>query len=259
MYYIGFSNKYYTLWNIEEETSSLGNGCNYVITHYWYIKNISFDKDKAFAQYPEAVFDENLCGMTRSWSSRPKEVWTCVDVFRFGKYKFDKIAENTDTSYIEWYWGNIDGEHKEFVGEVLKSRGYEIRTQTYTYRDYNTGKMRENTHTWLVSPEMLEEEKKANDLKNQIMNKFNNHENFELYIEHNIDSDGEIEIDDITYKFEEVKENCYNGYIYYLPVINGKAKRIKNKNIIITDYDFEYLDENNEYPLINIKNFEIKK
>ena len=92
MYYIGFSNKYYTLWNIEEETRSLGNGCNYVITHYWYVKNISFDKDKAFAQYPEAVFDENLRGMTRSWSSRPKEVWTCVDVFRFGKYKFDKIA-----------------------------------------------------------------------------------------------------------------------------------------------------------------------
>ena len=40
---IGFANKFYTLWNITEETKSLGNGCNYVVTHYTYIKNISFD------------------------------------------------------------------------------------------------------------------------------------------------------------------------------------------------------------------------
>ena len=42
---IGFANKFYTLWNITEETKSLGNGCNYVVTHYTYIKNISFDKE----------------------------------------------------------------------------------------------------------------------------------------------------------------------------------------------------------------------
>ena len=256
---IGFSNKYYTLWRIEEETRPLGNGCTYVVTHYNYIKNISFDKDKAFAQYPEAVFDENLRGIRKSWSSKPVEVWTCVDVFRFGKYKFQKIAENSDTNYIAWYWDNISDSHKDYVGQVLKSRGYEIRTQTYTYRDYNTGKMRENTHTWLVSPEMLKEEKKANELKTRMLNKFNNHEIIELHIDYNVDSDGEIEINDITYKFEEVKENCYQGFIYYLPVINGKAKRIKNKDIIITDYDFEYFDDSNKYPLIIIKNFEIKK
>ena len=91
---IGFSNKYYTLWQIEEETRPLGNGCNYVVTHYYYIKNISFDKDKALAKYPNASLDENLRGKTASWSSRPKEVWTNVDVFRFGKYKFEKSKDN---------------------------------------------------------------------------------------------------------------------------------------------------------------------
>ena len=34
---IGFTNKYYTLWDIVEETRPLGNGHNYVITHFNYM------------------------------------------------------------------------------------------------------------------------------------------------------------------------------------------------------------------------------
>ena len=47
---IGFTNKFYTLWNITEETKPLGNGCNYVVTNYTYIKNIYFDKETALAK-----------------------------------------------------------------------------------------------------------------------------------------------------------------------------------------------------------------
>ena len=63
---IGFTNKFYTLWEITEETRPLGNGHNYVVTHYTYIKNISFDKETALAKYPNAIFDDSLRGKTRS-------------------------------------------------------------------------------------------------------------------------------------------------------------------------------------------------
>ena len=51
-------------------------------------------------------------------------------------------------------------------------------------------------------------------------------------------------IDDLIYfdwqseykfKFKEGNEYYYKGYTYYLPVLNGKSKRIKNKTIVITD------------------------
>ena len=243
---IGFSNKYYTLWQIEEETRPLGNGCNYVVTHYYYIKNISFDKDKALAKYPNASLDENLRGKTASWSSRPKEVWTNVDVFRFGKYKFEKIEENTDTDYLTWYWEQIYDDHKDYVLGILKNRGYVLRTNEFGY-------------SYLMSPEMLKKEELTNNFKKQMINKFNNHENIQLHIECNPDFDGEININDITYKFEEVKENYYQGFEYYLPVLNGKAKRIKNKDITITNYEVIYLDNNNESILVVIKDFIVNK
>ena len=41
---IGYTNKYYTLWQITKESKPLGNGHNYIIIHYNYIKNISYDK-----------------------------------------------------------------------------------------------------------------------------------------------------------------------------------------------------------------------
>ena len=52
---IGFANKYYTLWQISEETKPLGNGRSMVVTHYTYVKNISFDKETALAKYPGAL------------------------------------------------------------------------------------------------------------------------------------------------------------------------------------------------------------
>ena len=83
---IGFTNKYYTLWEIWEEHRPLGNGRSYVITHYNYIKNISFDRETAISKYPELPIDETLRGHTRSWNST-KEVWDNVDTFRRGTGK----------------------------------------------------------------------------------------------------------------------------------------------------------------------------
>ena len=119
---IGFTNKYYTLWEISEETRPLGNGRSYIVTHYNYIKNISFDKETAISKYPNAVIDENLRGKTQSWETK-KEVWDNVDTFRFGKYKGEKIT-GSDISYLEWYWDQVYSDHKDYVSKILKENGY---------------------------------------------------------------------------------------------------------------------------------------
>jgi len=246
---IGFTNKFYTLWQITEETKPLGNGHNYIVTHYNYIKNISFDKKTALAKYPNATLDENLRGKTQSWNTE-KEVWDNVDVFRFGKYKYEKI-DNTDLNYLAWYWNQIYGDHKEYVGEILKANGYEIRINAYI--DYSG-----ETHTdeYLVSPNELELERKNNEVLNEIETKLNNGETIEFTPECNPDELGDCRIGDIIYHFNEVKENYYQGWIYYLPVVNGKQKRIKNKNIVVTKYTYT---RNNSVITINIEDFKIEK
>lgn len=243
---IGFSNRYYTLWEVTEENKDLGNGSHLKITHYYYLKNISFIKKKAMEKYPDAIVNENLRGTTKYFKTE-KLIFDTVDTFRFGKYKFNKIAESEDISYIAWYWDNIfDDAHKNFVTEFLKSKGYEVRK-------YSTGV------EYLMSPEELIEEAKELAVKNSMIKKFQNHEEFSLDIQYNPDFEGEMTIDDIIYQFEEVKENCYQGCYYYLPVLNGKAKRIKNKTITITDYDVFNLDDNNVTIIVRIKDFIINK
>ena len=241
---IGFANKFYTLWNITDETRPLGNGCNYVVTHYTYIKNISFDKETALAKYPNATLDENLRGKTASWSSQPKEVWDNVNCFRFGKFKYETIDSKADNGYIEWYWDQLPlGDHKDYVSSYLEGLGYEIRS-------WGDG------HQYLMSPEALENEKENIRIANSLEEKLNNGEIIEFTPEYNPDEDGNIRIGDVIYHFNEVKENWYNGFYYYLPVINGKQKRIKNKKLTITKYTYTRTEN---IITINIDEFNINK
>ena len=175
---IGFANKFYTLWQITEDTKPLGNGHSYVTTHYNYIKNISFDKETALTKYPGAILDESLRGKTTSWESQ-KEVWDNVDTFRFGKYSYMKITEVDNTNYIEWYWNQVYGEHKTYVGEVLKSRGYEIRSWESELEDG-----RKLANQYLVSPEELELERIHNDELKMMIEKCKNNEMFEFIPEY---------------------------------------------------------------------------
>lgn len=247
---IGFTNKFYTLWEITEETHPLGNGHNYIVTHYTYIKNISFDKETALAKYPNAIFDDNLHGKTRTWEST-KEVWDNVDVYRFGKYKYEKI-DNRDLNYLAWYWDNIFVEdHKKFVEDILIANGYEIRTHTYTnYRG------EEVSSKYLMTPKDLENERKNNEEFNKTLAELKAGNPINLFIESNPDAEGYYIDSNVNYHFQEVKENWYNGFTYYLPVLNGKAKRIKNKNIIIKKYTYTV---NNKVINIEVLDFEIVK
>jgi len=249
-YAIGFANKFYTLWSITEETKPLGNGRSYMITHYMFIKNISFEKEVAMKKYPNIPVVENLRGKTASWYTT-KEVWDNVDTFRFGKYKYDKIETVNDLAYIAWYWNQIDGEHKAYVSDILKTNGYEIRTNTYTtYYDET------RTAEYLMSPEDLANERMNLAEFNVILNKCKNNETIEIIPEYNLDDKGDYRNGDVIFHFNNIKENWYNGYPYYLPVLNGKSKRFKNKNVKINKYSYEL---NNNVITINVEEFTINK
>ena len=250
---IGFANKFYTLWHITEDTKPLGNGHSYVITHYTFVKNISFDKETALAKYPEAIFDENLRGKTISWETK-KEVWDNVDTFRFGKYNGQKINETDDLNYIEWYWEQIGGDHKVYVSHYLESIGYEIRT--WTWENSNGQKI---DNQYLVSPETIENMRKAAAELKLFIDKCKNNEIFEVVPTKNLDYNGEFRDGDVIYKFENFKLMEYAGYEYGLPLDSkGRAKRIKNKNLKITKYTYN-VDNDLNILTITCKDFEIMK
>ena len=247
---IGFANKFYTLWDVTEDTRPLGNGRSYVITHFCFIKNISFDKETAIAKYPEAPIDENLRGKTASWDSQ-KEVWDNVDTFRFGKYQYRKIEEVNDLNYTAWYWDQVCMEHKEFVSEFLKKNGYEIRTRTW-----KTYEGQDRTDEYLMSPEALENEKAEAEKLIVDENVLKSGDTLSFMCEYNLDENGEVCDGNFTFKFPEIKEMEYRGWPYWLPMKNGKAKRIKNKNVVVTKYTYT---RNNYGFTVSVIDFEIVK
>lgn len=248
---IGFTNKYYTLWEVYEDVKDLGYGHKEVVTHHTYIKNISFDKETALKQYPDAILDENLRGRTQSWETT-KEVWDNVDTFRFGKFKYKKIDSKADNDYLEWYWNQIYGDHKDYVSEVLKSRGYEIR-----YWESENEDGTKTVNQYLMSPESLMIEKINLEEFNKTIEKCKRNEIFEFVPEYNLDEEGDYRNGDVIFHFNDIKEMYYSGYSYYLPLDKkGKAKRFKNKNVKITKYSYT---KNNKIIIINVEEFEIMK
>lgn len=229
---IGFTNKMYTLW---QKTFIENNYGGY--DTYTYVKNISMDFEEAKKQYPNAEIDLTLRGhkeITRMVFEKPQYN---DDEFSFGKYAGQKIAESTDYNYLEWYYGQIDGDttRKEIIKSILEPLGYGFRGEHCImnpewYQDYLKEKATEE-----AAKKMVESG------------------NIEFIPEYNIDYEGEINVDGILYKFENVQECYYSGFSYYLPMLNGKSKRIKNKKVIVTEF------EKLENDTILIKNFKIEK
>lgn len=251
---IGFANKYFTLWDVTEHVE---DNVHYktVWTSHSFIKNISMDKKTAFSKHPGVPFDETLRGHYASFNSEKKKVWDNVDTFRFGKYEGKLIAENSDTEYLEWYYtsGCYDDEHREFVKNELKRRGYVF--ETYTYEDTFNHQM--CTRERMLSPEQAAERAVENANKEEIKKILINKENLELIMERNLDDEGDYIINNyLLYHFNDYVIREYNGYPYGMPSINGKGKRVKGKLITITEYTWK---EENGKILINIIKFEINK
>ena len=251
--YIGFANKYYTLWEVTSSSRVINESMTTIITYHRFMKNISFDKAKAMAKYPNATVDESLRGKTKSWKSF-QEVWNNVDTFRFGRSKYNKI-ETEDISYVEWYWNNCPAEQKEYVGNYLIANGYEIRNKSYI-----------NSHNEFVeyyvavSPKELEEERIQEAKRNSIVDGIIENDKIEFTPVKNLNEDGDYfdTEKNVIYHFTNVKTYCYDGYYYCLPIdTKGKAKRIKNKTIISDDFSWEF--DNYQRVVITINTFELVK
>jgi len=112
MYTLGFANKFYTLWDVQESpvyiTDAYGNHhLSRVDTQYYYLKNVSFDKDVAMAKYPNTPLDEDLRGKTRDFQRTGNDERT-TDIVWFGKYNGQLLTEiaDKDFNYILWLHGN---------------------------------------------------------------------------------------------------------------------------------------------------------
>ena len=216
-----------------------------------------YDNDRRYKIYncklirkiPEALAAENNINPTKDVDYRLrnrinkfffKEIeWTNIDTFRFGKYCGKKIADVHDIKYTCWYFEqNHDINHQKYIEDFLYDNWCDIRTL-------------ENGKKYAVTHEIIKKEEEQQKKQDKVLNKANNMERVYLNITHNPDSEGRIIIDDVTYIFPKVKEYYYEGNFYYLPVKNGKAKRIKGKMIeaVLMNLDNE----------IFISNFEIIK
>lgn len=248
---IGKANKFYTLWEISEDVRQMRDGRSYTVTHCCFIKNLSFDKEAAMAKVPGAEVDETLRG--HHSFERVQYPEPPADEFRFGKYSGTKVADCTDIEYLAWVWNSAEEMFSEEVKPIVESKlaaaGYRKLHDTHYYSDPAT------VAAWEAEQEELDEFiDSLSDGK------------VEVTLAGNLDEDGTACLHNgkVVIKFNEIAEYYYKGYNYYLPLDSkGKAKRIKNKTLVITPKDIQIVDENRNTwnPVVNIivDNFEIKK
>ena len=231
---IGFANKFYTLWSYsEEELYTTVNNQPYkygVKQIYSYIKNISFDLDKVKELYPNVKIDDDLKGKSASWSTEPKIQYP-AECFHFGKYEGSFISECTDKSYLIWYFENgVYDERRTITTNRL------IELGCYFYNDI-----------LFQSIELLNQYtdhiKKQAEISKMIIETYEKYKIsgiFSYNFYNSLSSEGHYRDNSFEFRFNEFSQQCYAGYDYGLPLMNGKSKRIKNKVLemeVITEED----------------------
>ena len=220
-----------------------------------YHKNISMDLEKVKELYPEVEIDMNLKGHKPIFFSIEEKIQD-YDKFRFGKYKGYLISECTDFDYLKWYYHECAWESRPYIQEVLMNAGYQFLTSFY-YSDRDGEKECKRCSDDIYSPEeweaYIERDKKELETMKNLQSIFSN---LEFIVDHNVDEAGGYydEESGITYFFPEVKECYYSGYRYYLPSVNGKGKKIKNKKVIVNEFDINPMSRT-----VKIKSFKIEK
>lgn len=246
---IGFSTKYYTLWEVNEEIITNERG-KYKVVNHVYIKNISFDLDKAKEKYPNAVIDTALHGHT-SWRSTECVERYGLDKFQGGKYRGEKIEDCTDYGYLVWAFDLgyiIDYDSRPLVLSILEKAGYK------KINEYH-----------IATPEELAKIEASFSETEDAMRILDETGSITLTTPKNLDEEGTIKIGNIELAWEGMnwKYMDYNGWPYGLPINSkGQAKRIKGKELKIVPEKYEI--EVSEYGWgatlkIIVKDFEIVK
>lgn len=134
---IGFTNKYYTLWEVspvyEERVSEFEY---YEKQDFTYIKNLSTDLETAKSKLVgDFDIDLDLCGASNFTRSSKKLNDAPVNVFCFGKYCGKDIIETNDVNYTDWYYQQtknkvakqllIDNGFVEYNNDVISEEAYQ--------------------------------------------------------------------------------------------------------------------------------------
>lgn len=228
---IGFANKYYTLWEYNVSYRTNEKGISFKTESYRFLHNASKDKDRAFAKYPDATFDENLRGRHHSWSYEKRII--DYNKYHCGKYMGVMFTASTDYNYMMWFYNTcaID-EQKPIIEPLLLEEGYEF--------DY-VGDTK-----IFITPKEVEKRKHLDELGSKGKAKLAQGIPFVVTFARSLNEVGEYFINDlqITLSFENYKTMYYDGFYYSLPIdAKGHTKRIKNKQIMIEKY--ELINENN--------------
>jgi len=201
----------YVNWEITISYEPIDENRRYRVYNY---KNIG-----TFTEEPEDLSDMDGFAYNRFNKFSRKEIeWINNDVFRFGKYNNRKIDEVNDIKYTCWYFTQIGEEHKEWVRQYLYDHWCDFRTN-------------EEGEEYAVTRERIKKEEEWKKARERKVNSINFGRKHILIPDHNPNADGKLRIDGITYVFPKVVENYYRDIVYYLPVQNGKVKRIKNKKL----------------------------
>ena len=247
MYTIGFTTKFYTLWDVTVEHLTNESGRKGERMTATYIKNISMDEQAARAKYPNAPVDMGLRGHSSfsrtNWEPLPTDVFPC------GKYMGNPIAECTDFGYLYWAVDTnmLRHESRDIAVAVLLGSG-----QYGQYDDMILPMDRVND--LLAQDADRDEIAAAIDINGFV--ELLSVSNIKDWNENKFGSKTGIDHVNLIWDRADLDSFEYNGWEYFLPVKGGKAKRIKGKKMrIVADHytkDGRYLD-------VYVKDFEIIK
>lgn len=237
---IGFTEKYYTLWDVNEETkyTSTPNGSFPVgiKTNFVYLQNLSFDKQSAIDKVKKIgitnpQIDTSLRGVTRSFSTY-KKIDIPDNLFQFGKYHGTEISDSIDLNYLLWYYA-------ETKSDIALSRIKELNDESneYIIHTDSDGLVRFYKSEWYFEYNGMVINNNLSHLVDsyeELESKIKNLNQFEFTFNFNVNNSGVITLFDYEFIFENIKSFEYSGHLYYLPVIDGKSIRIKNKKKLYT-------------------------
>lgn len=214
--HIGFTNKYFTLWSITSDSIYYENGTGYDTVSYTFIQNLSMSYDDAIIKAKEmGVVDisvDNDLNGKKSWKLSTK-VYDVVKISdeKLLRYAFyDRNTSDIDKKLIsdklisEFSYGFVDNVlyNSEDYKNYLDNKNYSNIVLEYV----NSGEKK------VIMDSNLKSYESIGTLRQKL-------------------GDSKFSISII---FDNVKTMNYNGFYYALPIIDGKAKRVKNKEIAFT-------------------------
>jgi len=231
---IGFAGTFYTLWDVEivpnyvtlrtargESQHHSGNTIRYT-----YFRNLSKDLLEAIKKAGTDNVDESLRGQTRSFE-RSESFDYPVEYFSRGYNKGSLISECMSIRDLVWA---LENEWSEERRVCIERQMGTVGMVKYEGKWYNS---QCDADKVIAEKQQVEAERLRSEA---ILSKYAEQGIYEFICERNPASDGcvYIQSDGVFVEFREIGCNSYKGFDYYLPMVNGKCKRVKGKIIKAT-------------------------